>query len=307
MTAEECRQLWDRWERAVQSRRVSAWDRAGSDRGTTADTPDLGYRFARWMAGTRPPAPSLLHALIERRAYANIRYAIKDQLRRKPPGRCGTGVGHVREAGMLDRCPHRGPLLKAALFAGDSTIESVADALTLPAGVVKAFNDLYFNVDQRRGEIAFRRAVVGAILSAPLMFPDHPKAGTNLAVMIEIAENGTLEEVLAETGIGRDAMSDEAILLVSRKRIVRGVGKASGKVASGQSPAAAASLLQIMEQLEGTGAATPQTGSLEDPFLNQMLQDSEDYNEDFRRRGDAAAMERRKDGDDNGRTPGSGS
>src|SRR5690606_20928865 len=148
--------------------------------------------------------------------------------------RSGTGVWHVREAGMLNGCPHRGPLLKAVLFARDATITSVACALDIPAEVVKAFNDLCFNVDERRGEAAFRRAVVGEIRRLPAMYPGYPRNGTDLAAMIEIAEHGTLGEVLEECAIGPDAMSDEAIMRRSQKRIWRTVEKASAAMSAGQ-------------------------------------------------------------------------
>lgn len=308
MTADECRQLCERWECVARSRRTSVWDRSGSGHVASPDTPDLGWRFARWMAAERPPSPSPLHALIDRRAYANIRYAIKGLTDGGPPGRWGTGRGYVEEAGRLNACSNRGPLLKAALFAVDATIETVAAALGIPTKTVEAFNDLHFNVDGRRGEIAYRRAVVGAIRHVPLMVSSHPNAGPDLAAMIEIAESGTLEEVLAEHGIGSGVMSEEAVRSRSRKRLFRMMDKASLAMAAGQSsPASATPLSKLMEQFKGEEAPAAQHGSLRDPFLMQMLQDSKDVNDDFRRRGEAAAMARAEGGADDGKGPGFGS
>ena len=255
---------------------------------STADQSDLGWVIPTSL-GMRPLSFQFeIHAHISVLAYKYIWLAGKWLREGKPA--CGKlpQAAPVIEAWELAKDPLQAAILKAALFATDADARLVARGLSLEEAVVRAFNDLFFNVIDRKDDLLYRAAVVATGQGRSRAFHERLRGNGGRPNLLEIAHHGPLQDVLETAGVLPEPDDRK------RRRMRRSMLQAAEHECSGSAvfkPSRPSSVVQL--GLKTVCDLNPPdqpaaTGSLEDPFLTQLLADSDDYNDSLRIKGEAA-------------------
>jgi len=190
--------------------------------------------------------------------------------------------------------PQRAVILKAALFATDSDVGSVAGELALEEPVVKAFNELFFSVADRKQEPLFRAAVAGGAPGRSTTFRERLFQGRSDSALLRIAHHGTLDEVLEAAGM-REISDEKTLIPRQRRRMVKdGEKERHVRPVFGQAPITAATrtMIRLVDNFQPDDEPAATTGALNDPFLETLMGDSAAVNQTLREQQETAEAER---------------
>ncbi len=185
--------LIDFWE--------SAAERFGQDRAEAQacmDQPDFGWSTALKLIllGKQPAMLKKPECRWLRKAAAFMaaRYQVTDG---------DPDLQAVSEAYRLNENADIRPVLQAALLTCGATAESVGTALGLEALTVEAYDALFFNVLDRKDDLAYLRNAVRAGLTRRgwIYMVENVDAGHE--ALLHAGLNGTLRDVLYLAGCGR--------------------------------------------------------------------------------------------------------
>ena len=202
MTAAEINLLIPEWG-APAARPVLAdpWDQPRDQlrqlAATTAwltDCPDLGWRLAERLAKSGRNC-----ILLKRPEYRWIRAALQFLTGSESASRHSKEHAVVSQASEIHDSDRMRPILNGALMTRDATVDSVAAALGLDAAVVEAYDSLFFNITDRKSDLAYVRKLLGSGDSSPLMVSPHA-APSNEEGLLAVGFNGTIEDVLKHAG-----------------------------------------------------------------------------------------------------------
>jgi hypothetical protein len=206
--------LRDPWDRRNDS---SAEDRA--IRAALKNRPDLGWVFAERHAGSLHPC-----TILKRRRYRWVRAAKNLHTGGATAAKHLRDVEIVEQARALHDSDEIRPVLNALLMTRGATALSVADAAKIrPADVIEAYNDLFFNVLDRKDDLAFMRNILGHG-KIDHLFISHSSLPTAEEKLLAAGFMGTIDDVLRLAGFASDA-DDESEESLSR-RLTRKILKA---------------------------------------------------------------------------------
>ncbi len=90
------------------------------------------------------------------------------------------------------------PALNGCLVTSGATIPTVAKAVQQPEDVILAYSDLFFNVIDRRGDLAYIRKLVAGQFNEGLLLGTLPP--TDDEELLQVGFRGTIEDVLRHAG-----------------------------------------------------------------------------------------------------------
>jgi hypothetical protein len=165
--------------------------RGGSDAPYSCGTVDVGWRCAILASGGSECLP-----LLSMPCYRWVSAAV--HLLRGGPriGRRIPDVKYVMEARKLTESPDSSCLIRSAIFAVDSSAINVSVALGIPVGIVEAFDGLFFNVLDRKGDRGYRLQIAGSEHSGSLGLAKRLGGVDCSEPLLETALHGSLEDVL---------------------------------------------------------------------------------------------------------------
>lgn len=181
--------LADPWDRP--------WDQLRQQAATTAslkDRPDFGWALAECLATAGRTC-----TLLKRPEYRWIRAALQILTGGESSTRRLREHAVVSLARDIHDSDRMRPLIKAVLMTRDATVASVAGALRLDAAVVEAYDSLFFNITDRKSDLAYVRNLLGAGDSSPLMVSRDANPSDE-EVLLSVGFNGTIEDVLKHAG-----------------------------------------------------------------------------------------------------------
>jgi hypothetical protein len=290
MTREEATNLFREWSRLDLQRPQTLQEILrgnASNSPLDADVPNLGWRVASLIAKRSPDQIKLMRSsgITGQHAYRWVRAAVTLRRNGERLGKWFPEVADVAAASDLHADPRITVTLKAALFSTNSTPETVAHVMSLAVPVVQAFDALFFNVLDRKDDLLCRRKIV----------EDDNGYGRNLIRkitgergwpdLLKIASEGTLQDVMVAACISMQEETEDSLVRKTRMDALRAV---AGNNHGSKSPLTALGVA-IAKEWQDSEAAEAQTGTLDDPFLKQLLTDSANYNEVLRakHRGEA--------------------
>lgn len=174
-----------------------------------SDLPDFG-----WVLAERLSASGRNCTLLNRPAYRWILAAVQMLNGGPRASRRLKDPEIVSQAREIHASEMR-PVINAALMTPAATARSVAKALNLDTTVVEAYESLFFNILERKNDIAYVRKLLGAGESSPLMVSRHTTPSDE-EVLLSIGFKGTLEDVLRQVG-GTGGAGDESVEELSER------------------------------------------------------------------------------------------
>jgi hypothetical protein len=263
--------------RLVASDQDFQLSRIRPDKWLHADSPDLGWRAAGFIAQFWKEGPPHWCGLLRVEGLEIIREAFLLRYCRDIKGWDPDDhqIAFMAEGIFLD--PPSAELLKALLFAVDASIDGVANLMGMMPELVQAFSNLFFDVEGRSDDVLFRQRIFAsetASQKACLLPPtDDAKFGSHL---ISTALRGTMGEVMHQYILRHGGGSEEEQISNLRRQCL---AEASSLKSSGTAkcPEHAKTGLAIARNWSGS-AAEVETGTLDDPFLSALMSDNNAYN-----------------------------
>lgn len=283
MTREEATKLFREWSRLDLQRPQTLQEILRGNASNSlldADAPNLGWRVASLIAKRNPDHLKLMQSssITGQHAYRWVSAAVTLRKHGERFGKWFPEVADVTAASDLHAEPRITVALKAALFSTNSTPATVAHSMSLSVPVVQAFDALFFNVLDRKDDLLYRRKIVEddngygrdliRKISGERDWPD----------LLKIASEGTLQDVMVAARISMQEETEDSLVRKTRMDALRAV--VENKHGS-KSPLTALGVA-IAKEWQDSEAAQAQTGTLDDPFLKQLLTDSANYNEELR-------------------------
>lgn len=179
-------------------------------------TPGLGWAFANHIVDGGRTSP-LAKKKGFRWIHAAISLLLAEQRGAEPPAEA-SAVIRARE---LDGSPTMRPLLRATLLAVDASLELVATSLKLPVDAVAAYQDLFFNVLDRKDDLDYVIQIVEGDNTRSMAFA-REQAGVGPANrLLAIARVGTVQDVLVAAGLSKaEELSSSAASESLRLRVL---------------------------------------------------------------------------------------
>jgi hypothetical protein len=281
MTSEEVTILFREWRRLdpPQSKTLQEILRGGaSNLPVDPDAPNLGWRVGSSI-GKRDPGQSVrISSVLKRHGYRWVDAAIFWKRGGEGAARWVPDVADVSAAYDLHADTETTALLRAALFATDSTPETVAHVMSLPVAVVQAFDALFFNVLDRKEDVIYRRKIVEEDSGYGRDMIRKITGESGCPDLLQIAFEGSLNEVMVAAR--RSSVEQTEANLVRNTRLV--ALRAAAECDRGKKAPLVTLGLAIAREWQDDGAAQVETGTLEDPFLRELLEDSTAYNDRLR-------------------------
>lgn len=218
MTTAEIELLVPQWG-ADPARPILAdpWDRPsdsfGQQRAVSAsirDRPDFGWALAGRLVRSRRNC-----ALLKRPAYRWIQCAVALLSGGASASRRLKDVAMVALARDIHESDALRPIMNAALITRNATTQSVADALNLPSSAVEAYQCLFFNVLDRRDDLAYVRKIVGGGKVASRIFAVKA-APSDDEVLLAAGFDGSIDDILMQAGCGGGAGEQSVSALADR-------------------------------------------------------------------------------------------
>ena len=197
--------LVDPWERLTKS--------FGQQKAIIADLkdrPDFGWALAKRLATSGRNS-----TLLKRPTYRWLRAAVQLLTAGPSASRRLKDVTVVSQARGIHEIDQLRPVVNAALMTRDVTARTVADALHLDVAVVEAYDSLFFNILDRKNDLAYVRKLLGSGDSSQLMVSRHI-APSDEEVLLSVGFKGTIEDVLRHAGCMGGAGDDSTEDLSNR-------------------------------------------------------------------------------------------
>jgi hypothetical protein len=183
--------LEDRWSGGSEAARASS----GALHALKAN-PALGWAFANRIVDAGRTFP-----LAKKKGFRWINAAISLLLAEQRGAEPSAEASAVIRARELDGSPSMGFVLRAALMAVDATVELVATSFKLPVDAVEAYENLFFNILDRKVDFGFISKIVEGDDSRSMAFA-REQAGVGAADhLLAIARVGTVQDVLVAAGL----------------------------------------------------------------------------------------------------------
>jgi hypothetical protein len=281
MTREEVKILFREWRRLDPPRPKTLQEilRGGaSNLPADPDVPNLGWRVGSSMGKRDLGQTERMSSVLKRHGYRWVDAAIFWKRGGDGAARWIPDVADVAAAYDLHADTETTILLRAALFATDSTPETVAHAMSLLVTVVQAFDALFFNVLDRKKDVTYRRKIVEDDSGYGRDMIRKIRGESGCPDLLEIAFQGTLHEVMVAARRSSEDQTEGN--LVRRTRLV--ALRAAAESNRGKKSPLVSLGLSIAREWQDDGSAQVETGTLDDPFLKELLEDSASYNDGLR-------------------------
>ena len=172
------------------------------------ENPGLGWAFAkRIVIGGRT------YPLVKKKnRFHRVSAAIALLLAEQRGGAPASEALVVSQARELDGSPSVRPVLRAALLAVDATLELVATSLKLSVEVVDAYQDLFFNVLDRKDDFEYISKLVGGDNSPSVAFAREQAKVSATDPLLAVARIGTVQDVMVAAGLSNaEELSSAAV------------------------------------------------------------------------------------------------
>lgn len=259
------------------------------------DSPDLGWNAAGLIAKTWVPPRKLFWmdqrefwlTTLRRPEFSNIHGAV-GLIMDDVMGEIACDQPLAAKAEKIAGDPSVSSLLKALLFSKDACPVEVGNLLGMEPDVVRAFGDLFFDVEDRANDQLFRQTVLawGKRSETACLFPPSKEVKLRFH-LISVACHGTMQDVMDQFILSQGGGTEMKYAASIRKECF---ASALSETLSGCRETSLPARTGFALAAKGTtSGAEAQTGTLYDPFLEDMYAQSHAYNELFRAKQREAA------------------